>query len=613
MSDVSATVTFDNGRTATITDVSREAVQATIARLEQENINAPSLESDTPDTDRSKWGKNNVADDMLEVRNDVIDFGKDVVAAGDVGLTMATGAVSSITVAAAGAIDMLFGADPMKTAETVEKYSQAGTWMPHTERGQQLLEDIAGPLMELEETATDVSWDMARGNPYVATLIKTTMLGAAELAMPTKGSLKALKTGRQMRKAAKDMKQLAIDLGVNIDQTNLAGSIVDMAKRMTPTERAQHMPYLRSQMVEASNASKMRRNQAYDAAHRSKTYMDADSASEFGLALENHLEYNQHFVLKDMPKVRDRLGEIAAMQVDETGTRVNLSEWDNIRKRVNRNRSADPTENAALNAINTEMGKFLDVEFDRLALNQGSAISGEIAGVTAWKNARAASRQWHKDFNTDKTIVRLLEQDATAETYRAWIMGASSMNARTEAAATINRMKAVLGDNSPVIAGIRTDFLYEVAAPLLHPDGPNFKTFVRNYEIMVEKNPSLVKALDLKMGDFKELHDLSRLQKTLPADVDKARQIVKSATTIVSRMTVGHEIAKAGVKVNLARDIMNYFAGVDRVSQKQMLYELAGIKYGDILLEKKGPLAAQFIAGAALTEIADAQELTEEQ
>jgi hypothetical protein len=471
---------------------------------------------------------------------------------------------------------------------------------------------MAVPLMEIEEKTSDIAWSMSGENPYAATMIKTGLLGAAELILPSKGSINALKSGNKMRARAKEMKELANDLGVTVDQSNLASSIVELAHKMTPEERAQHMPYLKEQMEIASAGAKARRDAAYSDARNSRTFVDAESASELSGILAAQLD-GRGFDIADMPKVQKRLEELATMQVDETGTRINLSEWDKIRKRVNKNRSQDRSENLALDMINRQMGEFLDVEFDRLALNQGSAISGDIAGVAEWKKARAASREWHRQFNTDKTIVRLLNQDATAETYRAWIMGASSMNAKTEAAATINRMKEVLGDNHSAIQGIRADFLYEVAAPLLLPDGPNFNTFVRNYELMIEKNPSLVKSLNLNMGDFKELHDLSRLQRTLPFDEVKMRDVVRSATTILSRMTVGHGIAKAGVKVNLMRDALNMVARVDRVSQKQMFYELAGIKYGDILLPRKGPLAAQFIAGAALTEIDDAQQKAEEE
>ena len=148
------------------------------------------------------------------------------------------------------------------------------------------------------------------------------------------------------------------------------------------------------------------------------------------------------------------------MRPDETGTRINLKEFDDVRKRLNKNRSADVSENLALDTINKSMGKWLDAEFDKIAINQGSAISGEAAGVAAWKDARAASRDWHKRFQEDKVIANMIAKDATAETMSQWLVGATAMGARREAGATINRMKSILGENHPAIRGIRADFLF---------------------------------------------------------------------------------------------------------------------------------------------------------
>jgi hypothetical protein len=568
----------------------------------------PALDDTTAYQPLDEIGKNTISDDMGEIVSDIKEVGSDLLALGEVGLTIGTGAVSSITVAAFGAAAMLFGRDPELVTREVEHYSQKGTILPWTDKAQELLEDIAAPLMEIEEGASDLSWALADENPWAATMIKTSLLGIAELALPSKGSLNAMKTGRLLRKHAADMKKLADDLGVDMSQSGLATSIVELAHKMTPAQRAEHMPYLREQLQQASNLAKRNRDALYQQARETRTFLDKESSGEFAQRMRNDLA-DRGFDIDDMPKVQKRLKELDDMPVDETGTRVNLREWDNVRKRTNKNRSSDPSENLALNKINREMGKFLDAEFDRLALNQGSAISGETSGVTAWKQARGASRYWHEHFNEDKVIANFISKDATPETLTQWLMGATVMGARREAGATIGRMKQVLGKNHEAIRGIRQDFLYEVAAPLLHPDGPNFKTFVRNYELMIERNPTLVKALDLNMGDFKELHDLARLQKRLPPSEVQIRDVIREANQIIARLAVGHEIAKAGLKVNLTRDVLHLFTGVNRVTQKQMFYELAGLKYGDIMLPRGRPLAAEFIAGAALTEISDAQEI----
>jgi hypothetical protein len=570
----------------------------------------PSLEQEGPLTDRDKWGESGITKVTRELVSEIKDTGLDLLAVGDVGLTIGTGAASSITVAAAGAAAMLFGRDPEQTAREVEHYSQAGTWMPKGERGKELLEYIAEPLMKLEEGASDLSWWLADGNPAAATAIKATVLGYIELLLPSKGAIRGMKTGKLLRKRAAEMENLAHDLGVDISQSGLAASVVALAKRMTPDERAAHMPYLRDQLKAASEKAIARKDELYTEARASRSFVDRASASELSASIRKELEL-EGYVLSDkkMKNISERLDELANMKPDETGTRINLKEYDDVRKKINTMRQPkNAPENRALNIMNKRMGEFLDAEFDKLALNQGSALSGETAGVAAWKAARGASRDWHKRFNTDRVIKNFINKDATAETMARWLLGASAMGANREAGAIITRMKHVLGENHPAIQGIRTDFLFEVASPLLHPDGPNFNQFIRNYELMIERNPTLVRELNLKKGDFKELHDLARLQKTLPLDKATARDVIKRITTITSRLAVGHEIAKAGVKVNLFRDALNMSLQLDRITQKQMFYELAGIKYGDILLPSKSALAGQFIAGAALTEIADAQE-----
>ena len=98
------------------------------------------------------------------------------------------------------------------------------------------------------------------------------------------------------------------------------------------------------------------------------------------------------------------------------------------------------------------------------------------------------------------------------------------------------------------------------------------------------------------------------MQTTLPPTSVEKKELLRRATTIIARLTVGHGIAKAGVKVGLFRDILNVIAGTDRVSQKAMFYELAGLKYGEIMLPRAHPLAAEFIAGAAITQIKNTQE-----
>ena len=166
-------------------------------------------------------------------------------------------------------------------------------------------------------------------------------------------------------------------------------------------------------------------------------------------------------------------------------------------------------------------------------------------------------------------------------------------------------MKEILGDNHPAIEGIRQDFLFEIAEPLLKAE-PNFAQFTRNYDATIRRNPALVKELGLNQGDLSQLYHFAEVQKRLPKN--QRLMSLKDITKGLSQFFVGHKIAKAALRVNISRNIANLFVGADRVGQKQILMELVGAKYGEPAIPKGGPLAAQFIAGAALTSIPNSQE-----
>ena len=129
--------------------------------------------------------------------------------------------------------------------------------------------------------------------------------------------------------------------------------------------------------------------------------------------------------------------------------------------------------------------------------------------------------------------------------------------------------------------------------------------FVDKWDHMIRNKPSLVKELGLKESNLKPLYDFSKMQTRLPK---KLRLDRKDMTKGMSQFFVGHRIAKAALRVNVSRNIANWVIGTDRVGAQQMLADMAGIKYGEVLIPKYSPIAAEFIAGAALTGIPNTQD-----
>lgn len=574
---------------------------------EQPWANDPIVSEPLPDipqwseqtTNTDEWGSSR----FDKTASIAADIGKDAVALGELGLTVATAGIGEILGGFSAATGMLLGKRPDEAAEHIEWLSDAMTFQPKTSRGKMLLEDVAAPLAAIEQGASDIAWNLSMGNPTAAAFIKSALVGAPELLLPSKGSVNAVRTQRTLARKAKEIEAIADDLGVRVDSENMGADIVEAANRMTPSERAANAPALREAMLEASNAAKARKDALYESARQTDTWVETRAVSDLSADIRTSL-IDRGYDLEEMPIVRKRLADLETTGPD--GTIANLSEFEKVRKRVNANRSASPSENSALNQLKRQMDGFLDNEFNKIAIGEGSAIGGDMAGVQAWKSAREAHATWKRNFSEDKAIAQLIKMEATPEQYRQWLMGASALNARKEAASTIGRMRNVLGDNHPAIEGIRQDFLFEVAEPLLKAQ-PNFGQFVRNYDAIIRKNPSLVKELGLKGRDLDQLYTFAQVQSKIPPG--KVQFAVTDLTRGLAQFFVGHNIAKASLRVNMARNITNMLIGTDRISKKQILAELAGARQGsEIAIPRASPLAAQFIAGAALTGLPDTQE-----
>ena len=588
----------------------RQAEVLTALRDYERSTQLPEFpEGEAPDT-REGFGGNRRQQAVSGALNVAGDVGQDLVAAGEVALTTATAGLGEIVGGFNAALGTVLGSRSVEEANLdLEATSDAFTFAPRTERGQKLLQDIAPPLMALEEGADRVSEKLGMGNPIASTVIKTALLGGAELAIPSKKATGTIAAKRKIGARQREIQKIANDLGINVDHENFAQSIVEAAHRMTPEERAQNAPALQQALREAADFESARRSDLFDQARASRTFVETDSVRDLSDAIRADL-VNDGFDLDEMPIVQKRLDDMKSDTFAEgVAAASRLNELEKVRRRINANRSSSPSENAALNRVKRDMDRFLDDEFNKIATEQGSiprgegAISGDTAGLQAWKDARLANVRWKQNFSEDKAIAQLIQKESTPEQYRQWLVGATAMGARKEAASTIRRMKGVLGDQHPAIEGIRQDFLFEIAEPLLKEE-PNFRQFVRNYDAIVRRNPSLVKELDLSRSDMNDLYNFARAQNRLPPN--KRLASADDLTSGLARFFAGHKLARGQVRIGIVRNALNLAFGVDRVSQKQILAEVANAMQGEVAIPPRSALAAEFIAGAAITGLPDA-------
>ena len=541
---------------------------------------------------------------------------------GEVALSMGTGAVTSmvsgaVAATAMGVSKILFGNslfEPIKGG--MDAFNDALTFQPRTEHGQWVLEQIAGPMLYIDDAADEIATKHGGGNPWAETIIKTSLLGTLELASPARG-VKNVNTAIRHTKASKNkIAETANALGIDPTIRDLKESVVDAANKMTPDEKGANAPLLQEAMREANVAGRDAKNAAYMVARDKDVWVDTRAIND--LAAESRMRISETYDISEMTKLNKRFADMS-VELPGNNPKVRFWELEKIRRKMNSSiqglKRSDPEQAAAMGVLKRDLDRFIENEFNKTALEVGQqgpqqwrAITGEADGIQAWKNARELNAQWKEDFSANRAIKDLIEQDATPEMITDWILGANAMGGKKQAALTVRKLREVLGDNHPAMEGVRQDFLFRVTEPLMR-DAPNFKGFIDNYDKMIKNNHTMVAELGLKEGNFSELVTFAREANKLPVNQRdfKFQDITKGLAVFWQ----GHEMAKRSLRVGYARNILNGMFNLDRVAQKTLLYDMGGIRYGYPAMPKKGPLAAKFIAGESLQEILRAQERRE--
>ena len=526
------------------------------------------------------------------------------------GTTMATGTIAEPIAGLNGLITLMRGGSADQAAEAVNGVQQAMTFMGKSETSKDMMNSVMVPLAKIEEAADWTASTLSMGNPYAATAIKTALIGGIEV-LGLKGA------GRvKIPKALADIQAKAKEMGISLDVNNMQSSILEAAGRMTPTERAANAGFLQTAMRQAAEASKQGVKQAYDTARESRAFVDVKEAKALAGATAKDLA-DAGFDLQKMPTLMERLTEIGELGTQRTTGNViqtpsgrvamnpkteritaQMRDWEQIRQRVNKDaRVADVNEAAALNRLRDNMDDWMDHQL----LND--MVDGDPAAIGAWKAAREQYKDYFTDFKEDRMIRNMIEKGSTPEEVRAWMSGMSAIGAKASAGRTMDALKRVLGDDHPAIEGVRQDFLFEVAAPLLR-ENPSFGGFIANYDKMIANNPSLVRSIGLDQTNLKALRDFAVTAEKLP----KNQSILSAAglTRGLAQFFVGHRIARAALRVNLTRNVANLFFGIDRVSKKSILFDLTNSIHGTPILPRTSAGAAAFITARSVSTAEEA-------
>lgn len=495
-------------------------------------------------------------------------FGQTVAGVGETALTLATGMVAAPIAGLVGLgtniAGMISGDDDVlaTTVERINRVQDALTFAPKTEAGQDILQTVATPFELLHKGAVkagEVTQDVT-GSPIAATAVQT----AIEMAP---GGIGIRPRPRRVKEDVARLKSEAGELGIELgaapakktEQIQAAGR-KEVGGR---TSRAEPLADVATKVQIARQIAKEHRDLLYAEARGHKAFVP-DAQRLPGIARESLRDFD----VETMPIVQKRLKELDKLSEFEGNPSVKLNALEDFRTRLNRNRPAatDLSQARALDILKGQVDEFVQSKFN------ADMIKGDPIAVAKWKNARKAHERYMKTFKEDKVIRQLSEKAATPEEMRNWLYGASVTGAKKQSASTVRRLKEIIGEDSPEFRALRQDALLDVMGPLLR-ETPNFKQFVKNYDRLIRENKSLVNELFPESATpLRKLRDFANASDNL---TPRQRQVRLERMGAVALL--GHGIARAALKVNLAERAFNLLRRVpERSRRRQFMGDILG-------------------------------------
>lgn len=477
-------------------------------------------------------------------------IGRGARGAGEAALAIGTGAGASSLAGLAGIQEGLrTGAAPGAAAQRVQDVQQQLTFQPRTPEGQAALGGVARAFEPLEVAARragEVTTDVT-GSPLAGTAVSTA-IEAAPMGAGVRGAPRGLPGARTQVPRQLDIERVqaaADELGIDLNTSSLRQreQIGTAAERMAPGERGEALPVVQDGLVKAANEARDVKNQLYAEAESKRAGVPVEQVTaEF---LPGLRRATQDFLVEDMPVVRKMLNRAESIQDQPPGSIVQINAMERWRKQINRNRPprSDRAQNAALDVMQGQLDSFLDTKFN------ADMISGDPDAINAWRRARAANQSYRERFSDNKVIRDMVEIEATPETMRQWIFGASTVGAKKEAGAVVRRIKNELGEDSPPMQALRQDALLDILDPLLRPE-PDLQAFVKNHDRFVAKNPTL--ARELFPDNISALNSLRDFAKSTAGRPGVVLSELPGFSRVLGVAAFGHGIARGALRVRAA-------------------------------------------------------------
>lgn len=519
-------------------------------------------------------------------------IGETLLGAGETALSFGTGLVALPYAGAKALGEELYRAahgeyDQIdKMVKTIEETQKNLTYMPKTEAGQVILDDISTPFKWVEEKKKALGeWVTGIAGPEAGAMAYT----APDILLMFLGTNPAQAV--RMKMGARDLQRKADELGLDLNQTKTvqAQQLAEVAETKTAGFKGESSPQVQKAVQDARTVADKIVNQMYEKARTGppagvpKTQLTETLAPMIVDALEG-------FDIASLPIVTARLSEITEL-ANKPWSAVTVNQLELWRKRINRNKPpvGDRTQQAALGIIKGQYDRFMEHQF----IND--MIVGDKAVVENWRLARGARERVGRMFDDNKVIEKLVNQKLTPEEVRGFIFGASDAGFKAQASSTVRAIKNILGKDSPAMKALHDDALLNILDPLLI-DKPNMVMFTKRYRDVARKNQSVMKEL---FNDA-ELKDMEVFARAIGKKGVDEVTVMGSTSTFLARMMVGHGIAKGQARIGITKGLMDIFSNsAGRSTRRKILQEILGYDPNVSLFPVSAPLRGAILEAGA--------------
>lgn len=471
-------------------------------------------------------------------------------------------------------------------ANTIDRVREFIAVEPKTEAGQEIAGAIARPFAAIERFADRAGEVIGRGNPLASAFVKTVLLG-----WPTGLGYRGLKAKRQtrdeqIRVIEEGARELGVELGPDIRQ-----QLREAGEQSAVATRGESMGPVQIELKAKYEAARAEKNRLYEDARATQASIDQANIrslnARLGYALDG-FDITPEF----HPVIVRRLQELDNLSLDQ-GRAMTINEIEGIRKKASTSRPprANEQQNTAISRFNQAIDEFLEDMRNR------DMVRGDPEAIASWERAIEANKRYRATFTTNKVLRQLLELGPdngpiTVEQMRAWTFGSSQSGFGPQAAQTIQALGKAIGTESQAFSALRTEAMFNFVQPLLEPN-PNFARFARQYDNILRNNPTLIDVLSLESKTpLQQLRKLADAVETTGA----APPIDINLNRALAQVLFGHNIAQAGLRVNLATTMIQLLRGTGASERHAMLTELMGYDpFNMPIMPRGGPAAAAII------------------